>query len=184
MAAMHWAFMDHGDNDAAANLKIESIIRAKCPRCVNPLGIAPHGSINSNWYGAQFCNGAVAIANRAALYNAVNVGDVLILPSAVMPMHTMVVVSKSSFLGYTYVYIRGFNNVGTLGTGGFLQYDNSDRDIDVARYWHGPANGNQTFGNTAGALLRVPYANYSANALAVRTNCQLVLGAGYNYIGP
>jgi hypothetical protein len=54
----------------------------------------------------------------------VEVGDVLIVGVAIQaPVHSMVVVNKRSLGGHSWVYIRGFNNVATLGTGAQLQYD-------------------------------------------------------------
>jgi hypothetical protein len=184
MAAMHWAFMDLGDNMATAQGKVEAINRAKCVGCV--AGHHVHGSIDPNWYGQHFCSaGAVPILNRGVLYASVNVGDVVILPRPAAPMHSMIVARKSSFLGHTYVYVRGFNNTNTLGTGAFLQYDNADRDIDKAVYWHAQGAG-EVFGlsvATGGRLYKIPYLNYSASAATARANCAFAAGA-WNYIGP
>ncbi|MCY2977507.1 MAG: hypothetical protein NTU79_02430 [Planctomycetota bacterium] len=170
MAAMHWAFMDRGDTQAIANQKVSAVAVAQCQGCA---GGAVHPSLSYAWYSNAFCAGAQHIQNRAALYGAVNVGDVLIVGGAIQaPMHTMVVVQKRSLIGRTWVYIRGFNNVGTLGTGPHLGYDNSDQDIDRARYWHGPVGGNQTFGNGPGNNLYViPYNTYSNHAAIVRGQC-------------
>lgn len=185
MAGMHWAFMDLGDNDATANARIEAIIRAKCQGCT--AGHHVHLSIDANWYGQHFVGlaGNMNIADRVGLYGGVNVGDVLVTSSTANPAHTMVVVGKNTMLGRRFVYVRGFNNLGTLGTGANLQYDNHDRDIDAAKYWH--VQGGQTrFGtsfNTGGLLYRVPYANYSGRAAVVRNNCQFAHGA-WTYVGP
>ena len=182
MAAMHWAFMDLGDNMATAHAKVEAINRAKCLGCLGLHHL--HGSISPNWYGQHFTTaGAVALMHRGVLYPSVNAGDVLILPRPQAPMHSMVVVSKSSWFGHTFVYIRGFNNTNTLGTGPFLRYDNADRDVDRAAYWHGVG---QVFGLGAaagGRLYKVPYANYSASAAVVRANCNFALGV-WTYVGP
>src|SRR5206468_2046756 len=136
--------------------------QATCIPCVNNNPDLRHGSISPQWYGTNFCGGAQRILNRAALYNAVAVGDVVIIPNPNFPTHTMVVVSKSTnWFGYHYVYIRGFNNIGTLGTGQRDQYDNSDRDIDVSKYWHRAPDGNgQVLGQgaaTGGKLYVIPY---------------------------
>ena len=152
-----------------------------------------HPSIGSQWYGNNMCGGTVAIANRAALYAAVAVGDVLILPSPNLPQHSLVVVSKSSWFGHQFVYVRGFNNHGTLGTGQQNAYDDGDRDIDVARYWHNSpvaplvdAVVNQHFGqayNAGGPLLRIPYATYSQSAATLRNRCNGA-GAAMVYVAP
>jgi hypothetical protein len=186
MAALHWAFMDLGDNQATANNRIEALARAKCAACTPPQGgqaAAVHLSLPSLWYGANLCVGAVAIANRAALYGAVHSGDVILLgPAAANPMHSMVVVGKTNIVGQRFVYIRAFNNAGTFGPPSpHLAYDNSDRDIDKAALWHGPAGGAQNFGNTGANMFVVPYANFSLQAAAVRNNC---VNHGWVYNGP
>ena len=169
MAVIHWAFMDLGDSQAQANARLTAIIQDTCPLCGGRDGNA-HGSLLPNWYGTNFCVGAGAsrIANRAALYASVNPGDVLILPDPRAPMHTMVVVQKSQTRGRSSVLIRGFNNVGTLGTGSFLAYDGSDRNIDDPRFWRaGP--GGEVFGHNAGSALHViPYPNFRSKATEVR----------------
>ncbi|MCP4887702.1 MAG: hypothetical protein GY904_13925 [Planctomycetaceae bacterium] len=180
MAAMHWAFMDRGDTQAVANQRVSAIAVTQCPGCAN--GGPMHPSIPYAWYAGAFCGGAQRIPNRAALYGAVQVGDVLIVGGAIQaPMHTMVVVNKRSALRRTWVHIRGFNNVGTLGTGPHLAYDNNDRDIDRARYWHRGAAGDQTFGNGPGNnLFVIPYNTYSARARVIRGQC---FGAPMTYRG-
>ena len=67
MAAIHWAFMDHGDNQGAAQKRMEAIIQATCIPCVNNNPDLRHGSISPQWYGTNFCGGAQRILNRAAL---------------------------------------------------------------------------------------------------------------------
>lgn len=183
MAVMHWSFMEKGDTQAIANDRVSAVAVAKCPGCTN--GGAMHPSIPYAWYSQAFCTGAVHIANRAALYAAVNPGDILIVGGAIQaPMHSMVVVNKRSLMGITSVYIRGFNNVGTLGTGPHLGYDNSDRDIDKAVLWHGPAGGNQTFGNGPGNNLYViDFATYMNRAGVVRGQCIPAAAGGYQYRG-
>jgi hypothetical protein len=188
MAVMHWAFMDLGDTQAAAHGRVEAINEAKCVAC-NPGG-GNHGSIPATWYGANFCGvGGVHIPNRAALYAAVNVGDVLIVSNPARPMHSMVVVKKSSVMGYHFVYIRGLNNYGTTGTGIYLRYDNSDRDIDTAALWRQappvlpPVLGAEVFGNGGAELYVIPFANYIASATVAYNNCNNGLG-GWAYVGP
>lgn len=183
MAAMHWAFMDRGDSQAIANQRVSAVAVARCPGCLH--GGAVHASLPYQWYSNAFCGGAQHIQNRAALYGSVNIGDVLIVGAAIQaPMHTMVVVNKRSALRRTWVYIRGFNNVGTLGTGLHLAYDDSDRDIDRNRYWHGPAGGNQTFGIGPGNNLYViPFNTYLNRAGAVRGQCFAAGGGPIIYRG-
>jgi hypothetical protein len=186
MAAMHWAFMDLGDSGADANVRLQAINVAKCPACDRPRAEGErrghvHASILHPWYGEHFCGGARAVARRDDLYARVNVGDVVIVGEPRAPAHTMVVVQKSSWLGRRFVYIRGFNNYGTLGTGVYNQYDNADRDIDRGNFWHtGDAEGAPTvFGrawNTGGPLHVIPYETYSDHAQAVRNRCG---AAGY-----
>ncbi len=180
MAAMHWAFMDRGDTQAVANQRVTAVAVSQCPGCAPPGGHM-HPSLPYAWYSANFCAGAQHIATRAALYGAVEVGDVLIVGGAIQaPMHSMVVVSKRSILGVTSVFIRGFNNVGTLGTGPHLQYDASDRDIDRATLWHG-GGAAQTFGNGPGNnLYRIPFTDFSNRAGGVRGQCH---GAPMTYRG-
>ena len=171
MAAMHWAFMDRGDTQAVANQRVSAVAIARCPGC-NPPGGAMHPSLSYQWYSANFCTGAAPIPTRAALYNAVEPGDVLIVgPNPATAMHTMVVVGKQRMPGHSWVYVRGFNNVGTLGTGAHLQYDAHDRDIDRAALWHGAA-APQTFGVGPGNyLFKVTYNDYSNRAGGIRGQC-------------
>jgi len=175
MAVMHWAFLDLGDSHAQAAGRVNAIKSTVCQGCT--AGHHVHGSIAPAWYRDHFCGGAVAIPNRAALYDAVDVGDVLVTPGA-MPMHSMVVVDKTiGCFGHQYVYVRGFNNVGTLGTGQYLQYDNANRDIDRDSFWRAappqipPVAGLEVFGHGGSPLFVVPYANYTANAVVIRNRC-------------
>lgn len=186
MAVMHWAFMDLGDTQAQATGRVSAINEAVCQGCT--AGHHVHGSISPAWYGANFCQGALAIPNRAALFGAVNVGDVLILPAG-MPMHSMVVVQTSTgCFGGSYVYVRGFNNVGTLGTGQRLQYDNANRDIDRAAFWRPapaqipPVAGLEVFGNGGSPLSVVPYANYMAQATVIRNRCALAANGNWTFV--
>jgi hypothetical protein len=125
------------------------------------------------------------IVNRGALHASVKRGDVLITNSLANPMHSMVVVARNSIVCHKFVYIRGFNNVGTLGTGGHLQYDDEDRDIDTDLYWH--TLGNETrfgLGFVAGGYLyRIDYDSLMVRAGVVRGNCNN-LGGPWVYTGP
>ena len=184
MAVMHWAFMDLGDSQATANARLQAIVQGKCQPCRG--GQGTHSSISAAWYGPQFCvGGDTLIANRAALHASVTIGDVLLTNNPAYPMHSMVVVGKNSIIGFKFVYIRGFNNVGTLGTGGRDQYDNSDRDIDKDNYWH--TMGQETrFGQDfarGGYLYCISYANFIARAGVVRGNCNNG-GGPWVYTGP
>jgi hypothetical protein len=137
MAALHWAFMDRSDTQAVANQRVTAVTLALCPGCATPCG-NQHPHLSSQWYSTHFCAGGQRIPTRAALHGAVEVGDVPIVGVAIQaPVHSMLVVNKRSLGGHSSVYIRGFNNVGTLGTGAQLQYDAHDRDIDRAALWHG-----------------------------------------------
>ncbi len=165
MAAMHWAFMDRGDFQTVAHQRLTVINRAVCPKCRNPTAFM-HQAILHQWYGAHFCGGAQQILSRDALYGAVEVGDVLILGTPTAPAHSMVVVGKSKAPGHSWVYIRGFNNVGALGTGAQLQYDPQDRDIDRRALWKG-----SQFGITGNPVYRIPYVDYSNRAGIVSGQC-------------
>ena len=201
MAVMHWAFMDLGDNEATANARIQAIIQAKCHSCAAVAAVAaggaggaggvvvglPHGTINHEWYGANFCghHGNTMIADRESLYAAANIGDVIITNHPNRPAHSMVVVGKNSSLGQKHVDVRGFNNFGTLGTGTQNEYDNGDRNIYQSKYWH--RFGSETrfgMGFANGAWLWiVPYTNYLTRAAVVRNNCNNA-AAGWTYTGP
>ena len=176
MAVMHWAFMDLGDLDAAASGRVNAINATVCLGCLGQHD--QHGSIAPTWYGENFCTGAFGIPNREALFAAVDVGDVLITSDPGRPMHSMVVVETSTgCFGHNYVYVRGFNNVGTLGTGERLRYDNANRDIDRACFWRAappqvpPVPGQEVFGNGGASLAVIPYATYMARATALRNRC-------------
>jgi hypothetical protein len=182
MAVMHWAFMDLGDDHATANARLQAVIRATCEACAKPTAGLPHGSIDVEWYGTHFCGlyGTSPISDRATLYREAEVGDVLITNHPRSPMHSMVVVSKSSARGRRFVYVRGFNNLGTLGTGARAQYDGFDRDIDRGRYWHAAGRfGNDRPGN---CLYRIRYDCFKQRAAVVRNNCKSI-GSSWAYTG-
>jgi hypothetical protein len=184
MAALHWAFRELGDTEAIAGARMEAIAETKCQACL--VGAPVHLSIPHDWYGTNLCGNAVALADRDAMRaNAVK-GDVLLVGTAAVPAHSMVVVGKRSLLGGHWTYIRGFNNTGSLGKGGKLMYDNHDRDIDKAALWHAQVGQPTRFGlaySAGGALSRVSYANFIADATTVRGNFNFAAGA-WTYTGP
>jgi hypothetical protein len=73
-------------------------------------------------------------------------GDILCSGTAGRPTHSMVVVER---LGAA-VKIRGFNNVGTFGhlrpPPGYMQYDNTDRDVADGGMWNVTGRHPNTFG--------------------------------------
>jgi hypothetical protein len=135
MSALYWAFRDLGDTAIVARDKIEAIASRECPACGR--GGAAHGSISNTFYGTHLCSAAdPVIANRAALAGTA-IGDVLWVGDARSPAHSMVLVAFVNIPNNVrQVYIRGFNNWGTLGAGPGNQYDNQDRNIEPQRYWH------------------------------------------------
>lgn len=184
-AALHWAFMELGDNQATANARVEAINKATCIGCST--GGNQHSGISHTWYGNHMIapTAPVQIPNKAALMGAVAIGDVLITNAPQYPTHSMVVVGKQNLFVAKFVYVRGFNNTGTLGTGPHLQYDNADRDIHKDSLWHNLA-GQIKFGtshSTGSALYCVSYANYIAQATTIRNACSNVTGQ-WAYNGP
>jgi len=153
-AVLHWAYMDHGCSQIEANQRVTALTRATCPGCKTP-GM-PHSSIVAHRYGEMFCHTAVRVY-RNSLHTSCQPGDVLITGHPTLPNHSMVV---RQVRGPNHVTIRGFNNIGTLGTGNLLQYDNSSHNITQDKYWASPG----LFGaNTPGIeLYRIPYINYSS----------------------
>lgn len=109
----------------------------------------------------------------------------LITGSPGAPIHSMVVVRKTSVLGHHSVFVRGFNNHGTLGTGPHNGYDNADRDIDRALYWRVRGAG-EILGQAPGGepLWRVPYATFTVNANIVRNRCTPNMAGMLVYNGP
>jgi hypothetical protein len=182
-AALHWAFRELGDNEADAGAKLQLILGSKCALCQGGPNMGLHASLPHGWYGAQLCGTAVLVPDRAAMRANVVVGDVVLAGVPQYPMHSMVVVGKTSFLAWDWTYIRGFNNVGSLGTGPHNAYDADDRDIDKERYWH-TVLATTYFGTSAAnqnQLYRITYANFIAAAQVVNNNCNLALGT---YTGP
>jgi hypothetical protein len=162
---------------------IESIAQVKCNGCRN--GGNVHISLPHAWYGTNLCGGAIAINSLDDLHTSVVKGDILVTGNPLSPSHSMVVVSVTVFLGRHYVYVRGFNNTQTLGTGGYLQYDNADRDIHKSKYFH-TQNNTTRFGmgfHAGGQLYRIPYATYVTNhASVVYNNCANGVN-GWSYVG-
>ena len=188
MSALYWAFRDAGDTAAVAGARIEAIATNKCHTCGAPAVVGaiqgPHSSIPNAWYGTHLCNAADPIvANRAALAGTA-VGDVLWVGDARGPAHSMVLVGKLNLPNATQVYIRGFNNVGTLGVGPHNQYDANDRNIDRDEFWH-TRGANTRFGMGClddRVLHRIDFATFSARATVVRNNCQN-LNNVWTYVG-
>jgi hypothetical protein len=170
MAALYWAFQDLGDPAQTAAARIEAIATAKCNGCQTrpaPGLLVTHASIPHAWYGQQLCAGAVPVADAVALRAYADQGDVILVGAPQYPMHSMVVVNAPG-PGQP-VNIRGFNNFATLGTGVHLQYDNADRDISVANYWHaGPPLHFGQAHSTGGPPFRVQFDTFMNNATAVR----------------
>lgn len=166
VAAMYWIFRDQGETEESAAQKLEGIARAGCQGCGENHNV--HISIKHPWYGINMCRGALAIDDRNGLLTQVQKGDVLIVGSPQAPSHSMVVVRVER--NAERVYVRGFNNEGTLGTGARDEYDKNDRNVADAQYWH--TQGAETrFGkafSTGGRLYRISYAQYYANAQAIR----------------
>lgn len=153
-AVLHWAYMDQGCNQIQANQRVTALTRATCPGCKTP-GM-PHPSISAQNYGRMFCHTGVRV-NRNFLHTLCQPGDVLITGHPTFPNHSMVV---RQVRGPNHVTVRGFNNIGTLGTGNLLQYDNSSHNITQDKYWASP----MMFGvNAPGIeLYRISYVNYSS----------------------
>jgi len=160
MAAMHWAQMVLGASHQRANEIVGVFSRLDCPGCK---GNGPHGSVSPTAYGQHFCRTARRIPNRNALHGMVNVGDILITGQNQWPMHTMVVRQKS---GPNHITVRGFNNLGTLGTGQRDRYDPVSHNITKDKYWQNPATG--SFGNGAAPLFVVPHADFMAASVRLR----------------
>jgi hypothetical protein len=189
MSALFWAFRDLGDTAAVADARVEAIATNKCHGCAAAAlqggPAAMHVSISNSWYGTNLCNAAdQVIANRAALVNTA-VGDVLWVGDHRSPAHSMVLVGKLNLPNATQVYIRGFNNVGTLGSGPHNQYDAQDRNIDKDQYWHTQGN-NTRFGLNYlqdRVLHRIDYNTFIGRAAVVRGNCNNNQGV-WTYVGP
>lgn len=152
MAAMHWAQMALGASQQEANGIVTVFNRLYCPGC---MGTGPHGSMSPTHYGRHFCRTARRIPNRNALAGMVAVGDILITGQYQWPMHTMVVRQKRR---PDHITIRGFNNLGTLGTGERDRYDPTSHNITRDKYWANAATG--SFGNGAAPLYVVKHADF------------------------
>ena len=185
-AMMHWAFMALGETHQGANALVSKLSTLVCRACNNRGGIGGHESISFEWYGSNFCTGAVEISNRMDLTTKVNVGDVLITSRPEAPMHSMVVVKiddshtpaihnqdilKKGHLEldvyFSNVYIRGFNNAGTFPGAGRSVYDDHDRDVTAKTNWYPEGFGVQ------GGLYVIPFEKYIASAAAARRTINL-----------
>ncbi|PTV95409.1 hypothetical protein C8J27_10444 [Rhodobacter aestuarii] len=154
MAAMHWAQMALGASQMRANEIVGVFTRLHCPGCkANGSGV--HTSVSTTAYGHLFCRRAVLIPDRNSLHGMVEVGDVLIAGLAAWPMHTMVLRQKR---GAGHITVRGFNNLGTLGTGERDRYDPVSHNITQDKYWKDPAAG--LFGRSAAPLCVVRHADF------------------------
>ncbi len=153
-AVLHWAYMDQGCTQIQANQRVTALTRALCPGCRAP-GM-PHSSIVASSYGKMFCHTGVRV-NKDFLHTSCQPGDVLITGDPAFPNHSMVV---RQVRGPNHVTVRGFNNIGTLGTGNLLQYDDSSHNITKDKYWASPT----MFGAHAPGipLYRISYVNYSS----------------------
>jgi hypothetical protein len=129
MAAMHWAAMALGHSQKKANEIVSGFTKKSCRGC---LGNGNHASVSPSEYGKAFCSTGTRIANKNALHDMVDVGDVLVTGHPSMPMHTMVLRQKR---GEDHITVRGFNNFGTLGTGVRDHYDPVSHNIAQDKYW-------------------------------------------------
>lgn len=120
-------------------------------------GVDPGSTLAGGWYGGYIVGGGQQVNERSV--TQVPVGDILILPSLVQPMHSMVVAEQIPPVPHApngETMIRGFNNYGTLGTGTANQDDPTLRSLHTPRhsvradipYWTG--NGAQFFTTTGG----------------------------------
>ncbi len=166
---MYWAFkvLTRSRNRSAD--RVEAIAAALCLGChqTGP-GLAMHGSIPHDWYGANMCKYALPVDNLTDLNAFVEVGDVLIIGEPRAPTHSMVVVETDGPGGR--ISIRGFNNTGTFNAGPRDAYDNVDRDITQANLWH-PGPGGTHFGQAygmGGKMHRLQFGTYvHSNAQAL-----------------
>ncbi len=152
MAAIHWAFMTLGKSQIQANQAVGEFALASCIGCK---GNGPHGSLDPRVYGEVFCRSARKIPNKNQLASMVNVGDVLITDNRVWPAHSLVVRQKR---GPAHITVRGFNNLGTLGTGIRDRYDPVSHNITQDKYWRNPLTGK--FGTVGVDLFVIRYETY------------------------
>jgi hypothetical protein len=130
MAVMHWGVMALGKSGIEANRVVGAFNRKFCPGCTVEGGI--HGSFLPGAYGTYFYGGAVRMTSREQLIESAAVGDILLTGRPSFPMHSMVVVE---ILNKDRVLIRGFNNIGTLGSGLKDCYDNTSCNVADETYW-------------------------------------------------
>ena len=125
MAAIYWAFRAAGKTEKESRSALKAITRSVCPGCLGTH--YQHGSLQSAEYGQLFCTTAVAM-NATCM-----VGDVVIMPTAQMPMHSMVIVEKR--VNPARVMIRGFNNHNTfldsVPQPPYMRYDSVTRDLNA-----------------------------------------------------
>jgi hypothetical protein len=146
--------MDQGCSQQEANRRVTALTRAVCPGCQIPGRF--HSSIAAHQYGKIFCHTAQRIV-RNELHTKLKPGDVLITGHPSMPNHSMVV---RQVRGAAHVTVRGFNNIGTLGTGQLLQYDPLSHNITQDKYW---ASADMFGAHKPGIQLYVvSYENYTA----------------------
>ncbi len=118
MAVMHWALIALGKTDQNAQDVVQEFTRVACPHCKGTNNLI--ASLQNDEYGKIFCS-------RAKSLNAAECkpGDVLIIPNAGRPTHSMVAISVAGDA----IGIRGFNNAGTFPGSPYLQYDGTTRMI-------------------------------------------------------
>lgn len=171
LAMMHWAFMALNCTGAEANAAVSRIFRAYCANCVD-------GSVHDRGfgngihaaYGQLFCKEARPVADNASLYKLAEVGDVLITGPKEFPAHSMVVSGRMcNLMRVKRVMVRGFNNLGTLGTGEKDAHDMLSHNVMDDRYWRrDPAKPDQTaqtkFGMAAASLSIIKHADFIERA--------------------
>jgi hypothetical protein len=186
MAAVYWAFKDLGDADGVAAAKVQALASFTCRGCKEKPGpgkFITHFSLEHEWYGRHFCQGAIALKTHTDLLAYAEVGDVILVGAPQRPMHSMIVVSTGT---PGPIKIRGFNNYNTTGTGAYNKYDNGERDIsDRNTMWHeqdGVTHLGQDFVR-GGPAHRIPYERFvNVDAVAVRQNVKQA-GGSYTYTG-
>jgi hypothetical protein len=188
-AALYWMLLDEGTYYPQGLL-------AAIKQTVSP----GNQNIPGHWFARLYTHnltgiGAppVRIRSMEQLRTAVRAGDILITGTPVNPSHTMVLVKITKRLTRWWVYIRGFNNVGSLGTGPRDAYDNADRDIHKQRYWHpralalggpaaGPPDAHQGFGRINPVQIwGVAFGQYRQRVLRVRDLRSNRAGGAWQY---
>jgi hypothetical protein len=133
-AAIYWAAKENGLDDAAAYAAYDRI----AGHC-NASGANAATSILSGPYGKNFCAGGFPRTTPALDATEYHVGDVIYTPSALYPMHTMIVVALP---GGNTIEVRAFNNRGTFTFGIPIppenDYDDQTRDLATRVYPNEP----------------------------------------------